>query len=152
MSGVVARLRGLPSGAPLSSHGPRRDELSCGYVENGVVMRSRYRIRHEDGLANAAEMPRVARASRAICSFAERTIDGIRNRSMNHQTKTPPPVNQMVFLGVLATPAKGQSVAIAWRTLSDLCHYRPYQITPLATEIDNAITLAEHAVASLRTM
>ena len=59
---------------------------------------------------------------------------------------------QMVCLGVLATPAQGRTVEIAWRTLSDLCHYRPYQITPLATEIDNAITLAEQAVASLRTV
>ncbi len=58
---------------------------------------------------------------------------------------------QLLCLGELATPAKGRAVEIAWRTLSDLCHYRPYQITPLATEIDNAITLADHAVAALRT-
>ena len=53
--------------------------------------------------------------------------------------------------GELSSPARGREVEVAWRTLSDLCHYRPYQITPLATEIDNAITLADVAIASLRT-
>lgn len=58
---------------------------------------------------------------------------------------------QLLCLSELATLAKGRTVEVAWRTLSDLCHYRPYQITPLATEVDNAITLAEQAVACLRT-
>lgn len=57
---------------------------------------------------------------------------------------------QMVCLGTLSTPEKARPVDSAWRTLSDLIHYRPYQITPLASEIDNAITLAEQAVAGLR--
>ncbi len=57
---------------------------------------------------------------------------------------------QLLCLSELASPAKSHTVDIAWRTLSDLCHYRPYQITPLATEIDNAIVLAEQAVSALR--
>ena len=57
---------------------------------------------------------------------------------------------QLLCLGELLSQAKGRAVEVAWRTLSDLCHYRPYQITPLASEIDNAITLADVAISSLR--
>jgi hypothetical protein len=56
---------------------------------------------------------------------------------------------QLLCLAELSNPHTSQAVELAWRTLSDLCHYRPYQITPLASEIDNATTLAEKAVLAL---
>ena len=56
---------------------------------------------------------------------------------------------QLLCLATMAGPAKSQTVDIAWRTLSDLCHYRPYQITPLASEVDNALALADRALAAL---
>ena len=58
---------------------------------------------------------------------------------------------QLLCLSSMASPSKSPTVDIAWRTLSDLCHYRPYQITPLASEIDNAVSLAEQALAALQT-
>ena len=57
---------------------------------------------------------------------------------------------QLLCLSELASPVKSHTVDVAWRTLSDLCHYRPYQITPLGSEVENAVRLGEVAVAALR--
>lgn len=56
---------------------------------------------------------------------------------------------QLLCLDEFGAPGLARSVDLAWRTLSDLCHYRPYQITPMEIEVANAIALAERAVALL---
>ena len=57
---------------------------------------------------------------------------------------------QLLCLDEFGAPGVGRTVDVAWRTLSDLCHYRPYQITPMETEVSNAIALAEQAVTLLQ--
>ena len=57
---------------------------------------------------------------------------------------------QLLCLSSMAGPHESHAVDMAWRTLSDLCHYRPYQITPLASEVDNALALAAQALTALQ--
>jgi hypothetical protein len=69
--------------------------------------------------------------------------------STRHELRRCSRKTQLLCLAQMAGSAKGHAVDVAWRTLSDLCHYRPYQITPLASEIENALDLADRALVAL---
>ena len=99
------------------------------------------------GIVPATEAQRRSAALMARTGVENALDDYWSNRKVDVQwcsRKT-----QLLCLAELGSPELAQSVEVAWRTLSDLCHFRPYQITPLETEVANAIALADRAVASL---
>ncbi len=57
---------------------------------------------------------------------------------------------QLTCVRSVASEEVGARTEYAWRTLSDLCHYRVYQVTPLLAEINNAIDRAEQSIRGLR--
>lgn len=90
----------------------------------------------------------AALMARTAVEFALRDYWMAANRAVTLSNTTI----QLTCLRSVVNEEVGARTEYAWRTLSDLCHYRVYQVTPLLSEINNAIDRAQLAIQGLRSL